>query len=93
MAAKLPQESEQAIEISKKADIKIKDEPHIEQAYLYATKSLAHQYLNDWKSAEKSMKQSMKFLNGLEYKKEEKLQAKEISSEFWKTKIYSSNRT
>jgi hypothetical protein len=75
---------EQAIEISERALIDIKD-PQLEQVYLHASKALAYQYLEDWESAEESIKQSMNFLKGWEYNKEKEL--RESFSEFLQTKI------
>ena len=86
MAEKLPPDSEEAIEISKKADIKIK-EPQLEQMYLHASQSLAYQYLKDWKSAEESIKQSMKFLKGWELNNEKEKDNKS-NNDFLQIKIF-----
>lgn len=76
---------DKAIEISEKANIKIKD-PQLEQVYLHASKSLAYQYLKNWKSAEDSINQSMNFLRGWEYNNKE-IGKLESNSEFLQTKI------
>jgi len=86
LAGKLSAEPEKASEISKNAAIKIKD-PQLEQVYLHASKSLAYQYLKDWKSADESIKQSMKFLRGWEYHHK----GGESSSEFLQIKIFALN--
>jgi hypothetical protein len=86
LAGKLPRNSEKAQLISKKAAIKIKD-AQIEQVYLHASKSLAYQYLKDWKSAEESIKQSMNFLRGWKQNKEER-EGRESKSEFLQTEIF-----
>ena len=86
LAGKLSPDSEEAIEISKKADIKIKDHL-LEQVYLHASKSLAYQYLNDWKSAEQSIKHSMNFLTGWKENKG-KIADNESNSEFLQLRIF-----
>jgi AAA-like domain/GUN4-like len=86
LAVKLPPDSGKAQLISKKAAIKIKD-AQIEQVYLHASKSLAYQYLEDWKSAEESIKQSMNFLRGWKENKEER-EGGDSNSEFLQTKIF-----
>lgn len=89
LAVKLPPDSEEAQLISKKAAIKIKD-AQLEQVYLHASKSLAYQYLGNWKSAEESIKQSMNFLRGWKVNKEER-GGRESNSEFLQTKIFALN--
>ena len=86
LAEKLPSDSEEANEISEKADIQIK-EPQLEQIYLYASQSLAYQYLEDWESAEESIKQSMKFLKGWELNNEKEKHNKS-NHEFLQIKMF-----
>ncbi|WP_221643687.1 AAA-like domain-containing protein [Nostoc sp. UCD121] len=78
--------SEQSTQIQEKTNIKIKDY-QLEQVYLHATKSLAYQYLEDWESAKEAMKQSMSFLKGWEYNKNER-ENLEPNNEFLQTKIF-----
>ncbi|BAZ24175.1 GUN4 domain-containing protein [Kalymmatonema gypsitolerans NIES-4073] len=75
-----------AIEISEKANIKIKD-PQLEQVHLHASKSLAYQSLNDWKLAEESINQSTNFFRVLKFNKSKKEQS-ESNSEFLQTEIF-----
>ncbi len=82
----IPKSQEKANEISKKADIKIKD-LHLEQVFLHASKSLAYQYLDDWKLAEESIGQSMIFLRGWK-ENQGKIADKELNSQFLQTKIF-----
>ena len=86
LAGKLSPDSEEAIDISKKADIKIKDHL-LEQVYLHASKSLAYQYLNDWELAEQSIKHSMNFLTGWKENKG-KIAENESNSEFLQLRIF-----
>ena len=86
LAGKLSPDSEEAIDISKKADIKIKDHL-LEQVYLHASKSLAYQYLKDWESAEQSIKHSMNFLTGWKENKG-KIAENESNSEFLQLRIF-----
>ncbi len=86
LVRKFTPESEEAIEISKQAAIKIKD-PILEQVYLHTSKSLAYQYLGDWKSAEESIKHSMNFLRGWE-ENQGKIADKESKSKFLQLKIF-----
>ncbi len=86
LAGKLSPDSEEAIEISNKAAIKIK-EPLLEQVYLHASKSLAYQYLKDWESAEESIKHSMNFLTGWKENKG-KIANKKSNNEFLQIKIF-----
>jgi hypothetical protein len=78
--------NEQATEIKEKANIKIKD-PQLEQVYLHTSKALAYQYLEDWESAEESIKQSMNFLRGWDSNKKER-EKLESNSNFLQTKIF-----
>ncbi|MDM9580217.1 AAA-like domain-containing protein [Nostoc sp. GT001] len=78
--------SEQSTQIQEKANIKIKDY-QLEQVYLHATKSLAYQYLKDWESAKEAMKQSINFLKGWEYNKNER-ENLEPNNEFLQTNIF-----
>ncbi len=89
LVSKLPSNSEAAKLISKQADIKIKDD-QIEQVYLHAAKALAYQYLNDSKSAEESIKQSMNFLRGWQQNREGR-GSRESNSEFLETQIFALN--
>ncbi|NMG07157.1 AAA-like domain-containing protein [Brasilonema sp. UFV-L1] len=75
--------SEEPIEINIE---KVKDS-QLEQVYLHASKSLAYQYLDDWKSAEESIKQSMNFLKGWDYNNE-KREKRESNSEFKQINIF-----
>ncbi|MEO1558816.1 MAG: AAA-like domain-containing protein, partial [Cyanobacteria bacterium J06632_19] len=64
LAKKFPENSEQQIDdILKKADITEFDDHQLHQVFLHAYISLAHQYLNDTKSAENSIKHSRSFLD------------------------------
>ncbi|MEH2300850.1 MAG: GUN4 domain-containing protein [Nostoc sp.] len=89
LGRKLPLNSTESQLISKKAGLKIKD-AQIEQVYLHASKSLAYQYLEDWKSAEESIKQSMNFLRGYKENKQER-EGSESNSEFLETEIFALN--
>ena len=89
LGRKLPLDSTESQLISKKAGLKIKD-AQIEQVYLHASKSLAYQYLEDWKSAEESIKQSMNFLRGYKENKQER-EGSESNSEFLETEIFALN--
>ncbi|OYE01603.1 AAA-like domain-containing protein [Nostoc sp. 'Peltigera membranacea cyanobiont' 232] len=89
LGRKLPLDSIESKFISKKAGLKIKD-AQIEQVYLHASKSLAYQYLKDWKSAEESIKQSMNFLRGYKENKQER-EGSESNSEFLETEIFALN--
>ena len=89
LGRKLPLNSTESQLISKKAGLKIKD-AQIEQVYLHASKSLAYQYLEDWKSAEESIKQSMNFLRGYKQNKQQR-EGSESNSEFLETEIFALN--
>ncbi|MGB3640789.1 MAG: AAA-like domain-containing protein [Rivularia sp. (in: cyanobacteria)] len=86
LVEKLPPDSEEAIQMSKKAAIKIK-EPLLEQAYLHASKSLAHQYLEDWESAETSIEHSINFLFGWKENQSE-IANNKSNHEFLQLKIF-----
>ncbi|MEA5593119.1 GUN4 domain-containing protein [Rivularia sp. UHCC 0363] len=86
LVGKLSPDSEEAIDISKKADVKVKDHL-LEQVYLHTSKSLTYQYLNDWKSAEQSIKHSMNFLTGWKENKG-KIADNKSNSEFLQLRIF-----
>ncbi|BAZ01191.1 TPR repeat-containing protein [Tolypothrix tenuis PCC 7101] len=89
LVSKLPPNSEAAELISEQIDIKIKD-AQIEQVYLHAAKALAYQEVEDWKSAEESIKQSMNFLRGWKQNQEE-MESRESNSEFLEIQIFALN--
>ncbi|MBW4599878.1 MAG: AAA-like domain-containing protein [Calothrix sp. FI2-JRJ7] len=91
LARKFPSNSEKAKSISQKKAIAITlKDPQIQQAYLHASRSLAYQYLEDWKKAEESIKHSMNFLRVWKENKNEK-ERRESDIDFLQTRIFALN--